>query len=47
MEQINLAIKTKRQVQIKLEDELEQYRIKINRANQIVCISRIIISILI
>ena len=37
IEQTNLTIASKRLLQSKLEDELEQYDVKINRADQLVC----------
>ncbi len=41
IKQINKLIANKRCIQSKLENDIEQYHIKINRADQLVCIKRI------
>jgi hypothetical protein len=41
IEEINMTIAGKCRIQAKLEDELEQYRIKIQRADQFVCIENL------
>ncbi len=40
IEQTNIIIANKRCIQTKLEDEIEQYYIKIDRADQLVCIKK-------
>ncbi len=40
IEQTNINIANKRRIQKKLENEIEQYYIKINRADQLVCIKK-------
>ena len=37
IEQKQLVLAKKRRIQTKFEDEIEQYRVKIDRADQIVC----------
>ncbi len=40
IEQTNIIIANKRRIYTKLEDEIEQYHIKIDRADQLVCINK-------
>jgi hypothetical protein len=38
IEETNITIANKRRIQTKLEDEIEQYYVKIDRADRLVCI---------